>query len=518
MMHNLLTQDLIQSDRGMHSLPGLLAAMARGEIGAFPALRPHQRPAWHMFLVQLATLALDAAGHRDLPATETEWAAALRTLTTEYPDDSPWHLVVDDPGRPAFMQPPDPGGLTWSDVPTPDKLDMLITTRNHDLKAHVARSAAAQDWVFALVSLQTMDGYKLKYSGILRMKSGASSRVMLTLAPCRSGTWAIDVSEWWRRDTGLLLESREPHSSKPGVLWVSEWPNGTQLSFESLDTLFIEVCRRVRLSHDGHQFQCRQTPESKPRIKKPTNLKGNTGDPWAPVHATKGEALQLSDQDFDYKLMCELLFGSRKGLIWKKPFLLKFDKDNIKRETVIVAEAFARGRKGKTRTDGFKSRVIPVPNTVVRQLFSERIVSLADALIQDIAGANKALSDALQLVVAEGDDEKRNETRNNKNAQRKCLDYIAPALTALQRFADRRFFEALWQQTAAGDEAARAEARLEFVGRLSKEAEDQFNVALPAVLCASVFRPRAEVRGWRALLAGLRTLTARITGKETIDV
>jgi putative thioredoxin len=67
---NLLTELLIQTDRGMLSLPGLLAAMARGEVAAFPALRPHQRPAWHMFLVQLAVLALSDAGATELPEDE----------------------------------------------------------------------------------------------------------------------------------------------------------------------------------------------------------------------------------------------------------------------------------------------------------------------------------------------------------------------------------------------------------------------------------------------------------------
>src|SRR6266481_7133165 len=39
------------------SLPGVLALLARDEVEGFAALRPHQTPAWHMFLVQLAALA-----------------------------------------------------------------------------------------------------------------------------------------------------------------------------------------------------------------------------------------------------------------------------------------------------------------------------------------------------------------------------------------------------------------------------------------------------------------------------
>ena len=172
----------------MQSLPGLLAAMARGEVASFPALRPHQRPAWHMFLVQLATLALSDAGAADLPEDEATWRAALRGLTADFPDDAPWHLVVEDRGKPAFLQPPDPGGLKWHEVATPDALDMLITSRNHDLKREIAHDAAPQDWIFALVSVQTMEGFGGAGNyGVARMNGGSSSRVMIALAPVTGG-------------------------------------------------------------------------------------------------------------------------------------------------------------------------------------------------------------------------------------------------------------------------------------------------------------------------------------------
>ena len=65
---NLLTNPLISASTAQRlSLPGLLAAMACGEVTGFPALRPHQRPAWHMFLVQLAALALWTAKRENLP-------------------------------------------------------------------------------------------------------------------------------------------------------------------------------------------------------------------------------------------------------------------------------------------------------------------------------------------------------------------------------------------------------------------------------------------------------------------
>ena len=64
--------------------------------------------------------------------------------------------------KPAFMQPPASSVDRLSDykstVITPDQLDMLVTSKNHDLKSAVALSGGPDDWLFALISLQTPGG------------------------------------------------------------------------------------------------------------------------------------------------------------------------------------------------------------------------------------------------------------------------------------------------------------------------------------------------------------------------
>lgn len=233
---DLLREKLIQTDAGWHSLPELLAAMARGEVQVFPALRPHQRPAWHMFLVQLSVMALDAAGRRELPQGDEEWRAALRALTPEFPQDEPWHLIGADRNLPAFLQPADPGRLKWSEVATPDALDMLITSRNHDVKREIARQAAPQDWIFALVSLQTMEGFGGAGNyGAARMNGGSSSRVLLGLAPARAGAAELDPSAWWARDVSRLLAGRQGISGK-ALIWLEPWPEGRTLQLPALNS------------------------------------------------------------------------------------------------------------------------------------------------------------------------------------------------------------------------------------------------------------------------------------------
>ena len=193
---NLITDPILTlSDGDRVSLPALFAAMAEGRVRGFPALRPHQRPAWHMFLVQLGALALWQAGREDVPKEAADWVVYLRKLTRDHAGDAPWRLVVEERRKPAFLQPPDPGGLRWKTVETPDALDLLITSRNHDLKQAVAQYGAAEDWVFALVSLQTSEGYGGKGNhGIARMNGGSSSRPMLGLASSRTGDVSVDPS------------------------------------------------------------------------------------------------------------------------------------------------------------------------------------------------------------------------------------------------------------------------------------------------------------------------------------
>ena len=43
--------------RAEASLPEVYAALLADGVDAFPALRPHQRHAWHAFLVQLGAMA-----------------------------------------------------------------------------------------------------------------------------------------------------------------------------------------------------------------------------------------------------------------------------------------------------------------------------------------------------------------------------------------------------------------------------------------------------------------------------
>ena len=524
---SLLTDPIFTTSDGTRaSLPQLFAAMSKGEVKGFPALRPHQRPAWHMFLVQLGALATWTARHDKLPDDAAAWASALRGLTPNHLNDEPWQLVVEDRSKPAFLQPPDPGNLKWFPVPTPDALDLLITSRNHDLKKAVARRATAEDWVFALVSLQTCEGYGgPKNYGIARMNRGFSSRPMLGLAPgAKRGDLSVDPSAWWRRDAHQLFASRTPGDNLPigviggpGLLWCLEWPEADQLDIRQLDPWFIEVCRRVRLTKSDEGLRAKRAFSKAARIQAKA-FKGNVGDPWAPVHKSEAEALTLGGGDFDYARLCDLLFSGE----WTVPQLASAVSGDTG-DMLLVAETLSRGR-GKT--EGFKSRVINVPGNVLPLFSSDTASSLSKAQMKEIKAFDKALRDALALAAASGDRVKLDQEikKNEKNKQKKNRFYAhaAHARTQFDRVADRVFFPGLWRRLAVSGQspAGEFEAKRTFLVSLKQSAEAVLETALPSMPYAAIYRPRAEARARRAFRTTLRRSDActELFIKEETDV
>lgn len=491
---NLLTDPLLTADPlGPLTLPGLLAASARGAVRGFPRLRAHQRAAWHMFRTQLASLALRGAGLSEPPEDEAEWAALLRALTGG--DDDPWRLVVPDRSRPAFLQPPDPSGLKWEHVPTPDALDMLITARNHDLKAAVAAQAAPEDWVLALVSLQTSEGYGGRGNyGIARMNGGSSSRPFLGFAPAESGG-APDPSAWWRRDVAVLLRSASAETpltrGGPALLWTLPWPEGRAIPAQDMDPWAIEICRRVRLAERNGRIEAVRAGSTASRVEAKT-FAGALDDPWAPVKIDEAtpKALTLSEGRFDYRRIVDLMLSGN----WRQPLAARLSDGEAAGEMVLVAEALSRGN---SKTDGLKSRTIPVPAHVgsLFRVDAGRISTVAEAQIREIKGADAALREGIALYAAGGDRAKVGKAHRMR---------AASARARLDATADRLFFPHLWARVAglAGTQKEDDAAVQAFRGALAEAARAELATAFRAIPCASIHAPRAQVRA-RGRLEGL---------------
>ncbi|MDA1080123.1 MAG: hypothetical protein O2973_00375 [Gemmatimonadetes bacterium] len=266
----------------MTTLPGIIAKLASGELADFPRVRAHQFHPWSMFLTQLAAIALQRAGKSDPRLSDADWRAMLLGLTDGARE--PWCLVVEDLAKPAFFQPPAPEGTTdaWTRADHPDNIDLLVTSKGHDVKPSLVAANDIEEWILALVTLQTSQGYsggKGGYKGVSRMKGGYGSRVRVGVSPDHgpSGRFLRDVTVLlgsWNR----LIE-RGHTDGGISLTWVKAWNGESSLAMSQLSPHFIEVCRRLRLerSHDG--LACAYTTTHS-RLCLPEVENGDVGDPW----------------------------------------------------------------------------------------------------------------------------------------------------------------------------------------------------------------------------------------------
>ncbi len=488
---NLLTEPVfsVSADERL-PLPGVLAAMAQGRVSGFPALRPHQGPAWHAFLVQLGALALWTGRQARVPEETATWTELLRALTPEHPDDAPWVLAVEDLGKPAFMQPPAPGNLAWHPVPTPDALDVLITNRNHDVKQTVLRDCDVEDWLFALVSLQTSVGYGGKQNyGIARMNGGSSSRPTVGLAPGKGTDCRVDPSAWWIHDVGRLLLKRRSggggdnavgRPGAPALLWCLDWPEGQRLDLSQLDPWFIEVSRRVRLVQAAAGLAGVRATSSSPRTAA-DGYHGNLGDPWAPVHRSDAKALTLGEGDFSFRKLHDLMFGGE----WHLPALATIGPQEKAGDRLLVSQALSRGNY---KTAGFKSRVVPIPASAARMLRSDSTAELSSSQIGEVRLFEEALRTALTPSAGRGD---------GNAGHRVSRSAAIRARTGFAERVDALFFPYLWARVEArgtGNPEALDDAGRAFRRALMQAAEAELEAALPQVACNGIMRPGTEAR------------------------
>jgi CRISPR system Cascade subunit CasA len=442
-MHDLLVEPTFcvtmpDASRQKLTLPGVLAELARDDIVSFDHLRQHQEHAWYSFLVQLAAIALVEENILLDAADEGTWRERLLSLTANHGGHAPWCLVVEDLSLPAFMQPPVPEDNLDAfkecvDEPDAGALDLLVTSKSHDVKAPRVSRPSPDHWVFALVALQTMQGYSGKKNyGIVRMNGGYGSRPCITLAPGRS--WGAR----FRRDVGILLRSRSMIVDQLGyrergglaLLWLIGWDGQTSLFLQGLDPYFIEVCRRVRLLCEEHSFAARTAATSSARINAETLL-GNTGDPWTPV-GVDGKALSVSGKKgFAYQTTARLLFG-RDFLASQTQRVEASDPPELE----FLAWVLARGQ-GKT--EGLHERWVPVPTSVRRRLTSEDartgLGELAQQRIRAVEISQRGLLRPALCALLQGG-----------AAKLKLDDDRAwPWVQRHDRAVDSRFFPSLWR-------------------------------------------------------------------------
>jgi len=483
------------------TLPGLFVALTTDSVRDFPALRPHQRHPWHAFLVQLAAMAMHH-GERSQPFdSEADWKDALLALTPEHPDGDAWCLV-SPPDKPAFVQAPVPDGSVdgWaSDTPTPDSLDILVTSKNHDLKQQRIGLAGPDDWVFALVSLQTAAPFPGRGNyGVARMNGGSSSRPGLGIEPPGG------PGRRWRRDVDIALAERARlveqfefrDADGVGLLWLAPWDGRSAYSFTALDPYFIEICRRIRLIEVGEQVHALRTTSGGPRVAKEEakSRKGNTGDLWTPIDLAAGKSLGVSATGFSYKRMVELLFG--KGYK-RPPAQIAGTQDDIEGLTVL-ARAIAGGQ---STTDGYHERRVPISRTVRRLLIrqqTDRLAAIAGERVDAIARIRGVLWTALATLFDNGAPNER----FSDSAKDIANEFVQP----FEHGEDARFFEELNAEIESDDpESVRLRWYLSMAQQIEATLKDAFDAG-----------PRSGEQRYRARAAALNRLRAGLHSDKVL--
>jgi CRISPR system Cascade subunit CasA len=483
LLHNLLTEPIfsVTHNGGAASvtLPEVFAALANGEPLEFTALQSYQTHAWHAFLVQLGALAAVRVGAADTALGDAaQWTAALRALSDSR--DEPWCLVVPDLRASAFMQPPIPEGsiARWKGdnaTAAPDAVDVLETAKNHDVKTERIAAPRPEHWIYALVSLQTMQGYSGRDNyGIARMNGGVSNRPAFAVA--RDLGWATR----FRRDADLLLATRSEiaatHSfdaeTGRALLWLEPWDGAKPLAVDELDPFFIEICRRIRLFEERGRIVARWTTTKATRIAA-KELKGNLGDPWTPVRVENAAALTATD--LNYQLVQRVTFGDEF-----EPSRASIPRPGDGDEPLLACQVFVRGQ-GKT--DGYYERFIPIPPKARLRLATEegrrKLGERAKHRLAEIESvASKALRPALAALLQGGP---------NK------LDFRDPRLAVLiqpfDREVDRVFFAELFDDIDLSFEAARVKWLGQLLG-FARQTLEQAKGSTP-IPAARVFRANA---------------------------
>ena len=442
------------------TLPQVFAALVVDRVETWPALRPHQAPAWHAFLVQIAAMGLEAVDSTEPPGDDdVAWADVLRALTPKWPNDEPWCLVTP-PACPALLQAPvAETALAKYDrefknhVRAPDALDMLVTTKNHDLKAERMEDAAPDDWLFALVSLQTQGGYTgPRLYGIARMNSGYGNRSYLSF---RSADASVGTA--FRRDLVAVASSQNAlwdaattrglgTDEAIALLWTVPWDGEVAMPLSRLHPLFVEICRRVRLEYGDEKLSAR-TASSKERRVDADALKGDLADPWTPVERSDSpKALSIAAEGLSYRRMSELLFGSDKRS-WRLPFLAKPHGRESASASQIVAAGIARGQ-GKT--EGFHRRVVDIPRRAVSLMETgdETIAARGQERVRQAGEVQgKCLRPALIVLVQKG-------PANVEWTKPTNTSLTKPWIEHFEAQVDSVFFPALWQSLDMTDDDA----------------------------------------------------------------
>lgn len=501
---NLLLEQLfrvrLSEQTSKASLPELLALLGEDRVDSLPGLQRHQEDTFHIFLCYLAGAVLDRQGRGEPKQPAEFWLQSIRALTHAEgcDNDDAWTLVVDDPTRPAFLQPPAPSQAVFAKdykpkATTPDALDVLQTAKNHDVKAARGDRQEAETWCYALLTLQSQIGFLgAGNQGIARMNGGFGSR------PCVTWQQHRRPGARWLRDVSVLLSQRktlleEPYLYQPDgkvLLWTPAWDGQASLALATLDPFFLEIARRIRLVSVGSSSQALAATASATRIAA-KEQKGNLGDPWIPINSKTGGALTVPAAGLTPDLLRNLLFNDG-GFI---PAAMQAAPTGQGAGWFAAAVLV----RGQGTTDGFHEAAIRVPEKARPVVFGkgpgrDRLAGLSKKGLETAASIQyKALRPAL-FALMEGGPESIHPDKTE------ISHWVDKAAASYSHDWPPHYFDWLWSTLDQPDDTAALRPWFE---QLRTLAENTLEQALARVPLRSGRNYRAKTRARGMFLGSL---------------
>ena len=484
------------------TLPQVYEDLFRERIVTYPALRVHQEHGWHALLAQLGALACANANETSAPTDASAWEALLRKLAPS-PNDHAWHLVGEDDALPAFLQPPMGGHVKdyRKTIRTPDGIDILIASKNHDIKQEVAVRAEPDDWIFALTSVQTCAGYLGKYHyGVVRMNRGFGNRVCVALRPAEGG-----IGSNLRHDIALMLaaelrdktERASEGAEAPIALeWLEPWDGVEQIDLRRTAGHFVEICRRLRLRRSLRGGIVALHANAGKRRTNDGDANGAIGDFWTPIHKKEVKALTIGQGGFRYDLLAEVLSPTYSP----SPAMETTDTETRWR---LTACGICRG-EGKTFGYHRRSDIVMGRNLAQALGTAEgltKVYESATALLQICRHVAWALKTGIAVCQSGGrEDDKLSDASKAK---------AGPALALLDQWTDEWFFRHVEDHYEAEGEQQGVAAVTAFKTKIEARAREILDRTINRIGGARNRRHQARAKAQRAFVRRLRSKMAK---------
>ena len=432
---NVLTDPLFRVQQGRHhlavGLTEILAMAARGEPYSLTALRTHQQHPWHAFLCQLAAMAVAKASLDTMPTDSPTWLRLIKDLTPAVAWPTAWNLFDDDITKSAFLQPPAPHAGLVNEYryifSTPDEADIIKPASNHEVKRLIATQSEPDDWIMALITLQTSTGFDAPHTyGTSRMNGGLGNRPCVALVP------AFQPSSTVRRDVHAILEASK---TQPDLLptddrlitllWTPTWDGskGSGIALNLLHPLFIEICRRIRLQADaeGRIKAIRGTTMERRVVD--SGEKGFLTDPWSPMNVANKTTHTPGPQGTTSQQLVEFLTTPEK---WQPPMLLHPTKAELANTDHPMAVMMRNVTRGQGKTAGYHERTYLLGPATLESLFTDppaaHALETVTARTKSIQTARRTLLEALQMGQYHGDSPARD--YKNSNSQSRAIPWL----------------------------------------------------------------------------------------------